>query len=427
MKRFSLAMLIGLAFAVSLYGDDTIKLVDRDQLRVGPDAKHVALRKSMRVATETGALETPTEFDYSKKDTIDFPILGNNRYGCCFYSAVAHQIQAFTACATDTLTTFSESALIARYLAISRGDNGLSDDQIFPEYKSGIIGPKGPYTILDYAVVSSTDFTAVDTCLYNFGPVLYTFAVPRTLMQNPKPGMQWDTQSGNYVGGHAILLTGKRGGKYDGQTWGFKPGVHISTKFIHANDPEIIATFSLHWFNPKTGLAPNGLHYVTLAAMWTQTTGGKLPPNPFPPPVTPTPPIPVPPTPVPPVPNPTPVPPTPMPPSPNGGGVIVLTVEGATIMIDPITHHVTLPPNWTTNVVNPPDNPGGFRVPEPKRFQTTEGRWIEEIPNQPGVHRFVDGDTSLGVFPLRPVQRLSQWYNGGSVLRPCTGPNCPTR
>lgn len=93
--------------------------------------------------------------------------------------------------------------------------------------------------------------------------------------------------------------------------WGLNPPVRLTQAGLESSDPEIIVCFSFEWFDPKTGYAPNGLHYVELASVWQQLGGRQLPANPYPPPVGPNPPVP--PTP--------PTPPTPpVPPTPSGDG-----------------------------------------------------------------------------------------------------------
>jgi hypothetical protein len=275
-----------------------ITLVDRDQLRVGSGTKRFSLDKKMRVALES-AFTAPETFDWTKGNTIKFPMLGNDQYGDCYLVALCKLYIAMNANATgkDVLADFPVDKVVKRYLQLSGGDNGLSDSEIFPEAKNGTLGPNGPHKILDYAVVSSTDMVALSLTQFAFGPTLYTFAVPKSVMQNIKPGVLWDTQTGNVIGGHAVLLTGrKKNGNFSLQTWGLNPPVEVTPRFLANNDPECIATFSLEWFNEK-GYAPNGFHYETLAPLWTSLTGGRLPASPFPPPVGPTPPVPPAPTP----------------------------------------------------------------------------------------------------------------------------------
>jgi hypothetical protein len=273
-----------------------ITLVNRDQLRVGAGTKRVALPRQMRLEIrETIAI--PESFDWTKGHTVPFPLLGNDRKGNCFYVAGCKIIIAANANATGKAVTFTTNEVVNRYLQMSPRDQGLNDNQMMPEMKSGLIGPNGPHKIVDYAVVSSTDLKALKACQYLFGPTIYTFSVPPGLVQNAKPGVLWDTQRGASNEGHAVILSeAKPNGNFSLETWGFNPPVEVTPRFIANNDPESLAIFTLEWFDAK-GYAPNKLHYVTLAPVWESMTGGRLPPSPFPPPVGPTPPVPTPPIP----------------------------------------------------------------------------------------------------------------------------------
>lgn len=234
----------------------------------------VAVRESVPVP--------PAVFSWSKNGEIDFPILGNDRYGCCYYSAVAHGSQCFAANSSGPVT-FDEAKLIRRYLEISGGDNGLSDSQIMPEWQQGIIGPRGPHQILDEMNVDPTDAESVRVAMFYFTGLIYTAALLDSWLSNMRPGAVWDDAGRpNQSAGHAVFLTGVNAhGNYECQTWGFRPCVELTPAGMRKADPELIVAFSLDQFD-KNGKHPSGLTYDQLASLWVTCGGNPLPPSPFP-------------------------------------------------------------------------------------------------------------------------------------------------
>jgi hypothetical protein len=257
-----------------------VVLVPRDQLRAGPNTKTARLPHALRAAIERQELVVPPTYDWTKNNTISFPILGNDQWGDCYYACICHDAQARAALLGSPIV-FDPAKVIARYRVLSGGDNGLSDEDVIPEYKKGIVGPNGPHKILDTLIIPSTDQAALDLTGYAFGPQWFTFTVYSSFMSQAKPGAFIDSISGGVDGGHAVLCSGKtsRGRKIE--TWGMSPSVEIGKNFISKVDPEFVAVFSLEWFDAQ-GYAPNGQHYSVLAPLWN-SMGGNVPvPGPFP-------------------------------------------------------------------------------------------------------------------------------------------------
>lgn len=258
-----------------------VTLVDREQLRLKAGTKRASLPARLKLG---GGIEPPPKsFNWSRYHTLNFPVLGNDNYGDCFYAAPAHQVQLWTG-NVGTQETFDVQRLIDRYLEVSGGDNGLSDDQIFPEWARGIVGPDGPHKILDYMLVPPTSAELVNLCLWYFGGVLYTASLLNTWLNNARPGATWDGggRPDRYAG-HAMLLSAVQpNGNLDVETWGFNPPINLTRAGMAASDPEIIAVFSLDWFDAN-GMTPAGKNYSQTADLWHQLGGKLLPPSPFPP------------------------------------------------------------------------------------------------------------------------------------------------
>jgi hypothetical protein len=259
-----------------------VVLVPRDQLRAGPGVKTARLPRGIRAAAESNQIPVPATWDWTKNNTIKMPIYGNNQYGDCYYVAPVKVFQMWNGMNGKELL-FDTNAIVRRYLQLSGGDNGLSDSDVFPEVKAGIVGPNGPHKMLDVLIVPSTDNTALDLTEWAFGPHMFTFTVYSNFM-NVGPGTVLNGNTGGVQGGHAVAISGKTAdGKRKLETWGIQPSVLITDNWVRGVDPEFIACFSLEWFNSE-GYAPNGEHYTTLAPLWESLGGKRLPASPFPPP-----------------------------------------------------------------------------------------------------------------------------------------------
>ncbi len=294
---------------LTLPDGSTVKLVNREKMRAKPGTRSATIPRHLKGVIASLPIPPPT-YDYTKNNTVAFPVLGNNQVGDCYYAAGCHIFQAWNA-NVGTPITFNEAAVIARYRKLSGGDNGLSDYDVFGqnhngEFYGGIVGPNGPHKILDHMTVDPADEQAMDLTEWAFGGHVFTCALCNSWLNNSKPGALWDKGTPNPNAGHAIILTGKKAnGNRSLQTWGFNPPIEVTRAGILSADPEVLVCFSLEWFDPQTGKAPNGLTYQELADLWHTLGGRQLPPSPFVPP-TPVPPVPVPPVPVPPGPAPVP-------------------------------------------------------------------------------------------------------------------------
>jgi hypothetical protein len=270
----------------------TVVLVPRDQLRRKTPGR------TLRVPSHLPLLgpqvpTPPAAVDWSRGRAIPYPILGNDREGDCYLCDALHCVQTWTG-NNGTPASFATAAVLALYHQLSGGDNGLSDAEIFPAWKRGLFGHK----ILDEMTVDPRDDAAVRLGLYLFGGGSYTASLLDTWQRNIHDGATWgDDGIPDPSAGHAMHLSGYTPTAYQDETWAMR--VNLTPAGLKASDPEVTVQFSLEWFDAK-GYAPNGLHYVDLAALWHQLGGAVLPISPFPPPVAPDPtPTPTPPTPTP--------------------------------------------------------------------------------------------------------------------------------
>lgn len=257
-----------------------IHLVEREQLRFHGKKQ---LQYNPEIEGFVSQPTPPPVFDWSRGESIKFPILGNDRYGDCYYAAVAHAAQCFNGLVGRPVT-FDVNALTKRYLVLSRGDNGLGDDQIIPEFKTGIVGPNGPHKIIDDVQVDPNDDAAVAQAMWLCSGLLWTCSLlPNWMPSRTHAGSKW-TNDGrpNPRAGHALFLTGVNNqGNYDVRTWGLSPCVTLTPAGLKAGDSELLACASLEQFDAN-GFHPCGLHYLDVAPAWKSLGFKNIPVSPFP-------------------------------------------------------------------------------------------------------------------------------------------------
>lgn len=302
---------------IVLPSGQTVVLVDREQLRFKRHGRCFGIPAFLKALKAIKLPTAPPKFSGSKNRAIKYPILGNDTEGDCYEADALHCVQTWTG-NNGPQAQFDQRAVLAEYEDLSGGDNGLSDDDVFPHWKGP--GFQG-HTILDYMTVDPQDDASIRLGMWLFMGASYTCSLLTGWLNATSPGSVWDAGMGrpDPSAGHAMHLSGYdatpgagalKAGFYEDETWGIDPAIRLTPAGLKASDPEITLQFSLEMFN-ASGIAPNGLDYPTLASLWKSLGGITLPPSPFPGPV------PIPPTP--------PTPPTPpIPPTPTPGGDIIL-------------------------------------------------------------------------------------------------------
>ena len=268
---------------VTLPSGRTVFLVDREQLRFTQHGRTASIPHHL-MAVMRQIPPTPQVISWNKNHTVSYPILGNSTVGDCFYADILHHVITFLAQKGKTVS-FNEAQVIARYKVLSGGDNGLDDSTVFPEWKSGVLGPNGPYKILDEMTIKPTDLSTIALCMWAFCGLGYTASLLSSWLNNDSPGATWDAGSRpDPSAGHAMHLSSfdQTAGIFSDETWALNPPINLTVKGMQASDPEIYTVFSLDMFDAN-GIAPCGANYDQLAALWQQLGGQQLPASPFPP------------------------------------------------------------------------------------------------------------------------------------------------
>lgn len=253
----------------------TARFTHRDVMRA---------RRPMRgvYRTPPGLPEIPLPIDWTQNDKLTFAMLGNDRKGDCMYVMGLHQDNTWTG-NWGPQSTFDTPTVIQYYTQLSGGDNGLDELTLNNQWLKGLAGD--PHvSILDSLDIDVTDQALVASGIYLFGGVCETLSVPNKWINDSSTGAVWDAPARpNPFNGHGVLWNGMdEQGRRKTQTWGTH--VWMTQAGTESCDSSGWINFSLRWFDPRTGMAPNGLHYVQAAQLWQGAGGKALPPNPFPPP-----------------------------------------------------------------------------------------------------------------------------------------------
>jgi hypothetical protein len=258
---------------IVLPGGRRVILVPREQLRRTTHGRTLRIPEHLR-SLAAQVPTPPAAVDWSRGRTIQYPMLGNDQEGDCYLCDALHCVQTWTG-NNGLQAQFDTAAVLTLYQRLSGGDNGLTDNEIFPAWKAGLFGHK----ILDDLSVDPRDDAAVRLGLYLFGGGSYTASLLDTWETDIRDGITWDANGQpDPMAGHAMHLSGYTAAAYQDETWGLR--INVTPAGLKASDPEVTVQFSLEWFNAH-GVAPNGYTYDQLSTLWHQLGGMTLPLSPF--------------------------------------------------------------------------------------------------------------------------------------------------
>jgi hypothetical protein len=244
---------------------------DRHAMKIGHPTRRFRLTGSYP------AVSLP--IDWTKNNTLSFPVYGNDQYGDCMYAAACHGDNTFTG-NIGSESSFDLNTIVQDYLQLSGGDNGLNEGQIVGAWKQGLANNTAA-SIIDALELDPNDAPSMQAAIYFFGGILFMLDVPDAWYNSFTTGAIWDAPAtGDASNGHGVWWNGvDNNGNYKLQTWGTYGW--ITPAGVADCDPTCFVVFSSRWFNPQ-GIAPNGLSYSQLAALWTQFGGNPLPASPQP-------------------------------------------------------------------------------------------------------------------------------------------------
>jgi len=248
------------------YGGLSVFVQDRQSMKQGHPEKQFVL------AGRYPAFSLP--IDWTKNNSLTFPMDGNDRYGDCLYAAACHADNTFTG-NLGPESNFDLQSIINSYLQLSPSNSGLNSGQIIGAWKNGLANIPSAQ-ILDALDLDPTNAAAMQAAIYLFGGVVFMLALPDVWHNSYGPGVIWNAPATPDPSlGHAVWWNGvDANGNYKLQTWGTY--CWITTSGVKICDPSCFVVFSTRWFN-SGGIAPNNLTYLQLAVLWQQFGGNTLP------------------------------------------------------------------------------------------------------------------------------------------------------
>jgi hypothetical protein len=282
------------------------------------------------------APEPPASLDRLTKSVRTVAMVyGNDREGNCVSASTAHGLGIVSVYDSDSPGEIAGSASEAsrEYHNVGGpGDNGLDPVEALEYWRRNGYTLGGTKRVLEaWGSFNPQDVKQLKVCTIVFGGRL-VFMVPAEWMNQVRDGAVWDKPARyNFVGGHDVRIIDYNEKGVRIATW----GVMVTVTWRALADPNIFdgAYFEVFsdWLN-KDRVTGSGISAKRLAEDIAKVKNGETP-SWQPDDVT---------------------PPPPPPPPPGPGGVVTVTVDGATITIDPATKKVTVPAGWTTNAPGPP-------------------------------------------------------------------------
>lgn len=226
---------------------------------------------------------TPERVDRMSR-IVNWPMYSNDRYGCCVWATIGHQVQSFTAYAHGEPVTISEVDILRAYSTVTgfdprdpSTDRGTVIQHALNYWrKTGVAG----HGILAFAEVDPLDREEVEAAIYIFGNLHLGISFPASAMQQFNMHQAWDVvdNDGGDMGGHAIANAAydREDDTYRVVTWA--RDVTMTDEFWRRYVDEAWVVISPEWLD-ASGHTPEGVDLYGLGEEFSQLTGLN---NPFP-------------------------------------------------------------------------------------------------------------------------------------------------
>jgi hypothetical protein len=226
----------------------------------------------------------PPQFDWSRAVT-KWPVMLNDRLGCCTCAAVGHTVQCWTANAGQEVV-LPDDEILKLYEAVSGYDpaTGANDDgavelDVLNRWRqTGVAG----HQIAAYVALEPGNHDHMRIATFLFGAVYTGIALPETIQGQsvwavPPEGPNGAGAPGS-LGGHAVPVVGYDANGYTCITWGYEQ--RLTYGFADMYMEESYALISSDWVSGSRR-APSGFDLVALqddlAALQSP-----MPPTPWP-------------------------------------------------------------------------------------------------------------------------------------------------
>lgn len=241
-------------------------MTDHSQYRLGKHAAKIDPRVP-HLFKHMMAVQPKPAVDWASA-VKSFPMLANDRIGCCTAAAALHLAQVWLANATKIDWTPTDDNAIALYTATSdypKEDDGTTEAQVLQYWKNtGIPTSIGTETIL-FASVNPKNPVEMKLAIENFGGVYIGVDLPISAQTQSTWDMSGQGTEGNGApgswGGHAVCIPRYDESVYTCVTWGKL--LDITPAFMNTYCDEAYAIISRDWL-ADSGISPPGLNWQGL-------------------------------------------------------------------------------------------------------------------------------------------------------------------
>lgn len=218
----------------------------------------------------------PTSIDYSAA-VKTWPMLDNDKVGCCTISAQGHQIESWTANAQGKEAKITNAEVLTRYEQVSgyvpgdeSTDVGANERDVLKLWQKE---PLAGHSLTAFGQVTIPRGNLMDRqhfmqALWVLGGLYLGLDLPLTAQQQIEDGKPWDVESGSKDakpgswGGHAVPAVAYSEAGVTVVTWG---ALQLMTwAFVSAYVSENWGLVSTDWL--KSGKSPGGFDLPTLEA-----------------------------------------------------------------------------------------------------------------------------------------------------------------
>lgn len=151
--------------------------------------------------------------------SIDLPMDGNERYGDCTVAGLDHVTRVNRALYGDYGVLPSEAELVAKYLQLSPGDEGLEESALLKLWRTVGLGLFGGQPRA-YAPVPPKDNLQIMQSIAFYGTCYFGVVVGQPQQEQFSKGEPWGWVEGQEEDGHCIVGIGYDSGGVYSATWG---------------------------------------------------------------------------------------------------------------------------------------------------------------------------------------------------------------
>lgn len=226
------------------------------------------------------AVTLPETIDYAAKAMPSINrMYANDRYGCCVWSGLMHQLGIWSGNDNDSggIVLATDQEVVSQYQQVcGPGDNGCNIGAV-QDYarKNGVVAGGKRYYLDGSVGIKWTDQTHVKVALNLFGSLTLGINIP-SAWTSAKAGSLWDVTNTRIVGGHDVCCCGYNSTGVVISSWGalytITWAAFTSRKWLS----ECYARLAPLWYGNDM-LAPCGVNATQLKTDLKAFAEGRIP------------------------------------------------------------------------------------------------------------------------------------------------------